>query len=80
MDEIHRATKSSCVEGSEITEDGSAVKESIRHPSQEHVLAERVDLAVGERLVALAEGEPEPEVDPAEPRREREGTDHALTA
>ena len=64
--EIHRATKSSRVEGSEITEDGSAVKESIRHPSQEHVLAERVDLAVGERPDRLAVDEVEPEVKAAQ--------------
>lgn len=71
VDEIHRATKSSCVKGPEIAEDGSAVKDSIRHPSQEHVLAERVNLAV--RDGAVARDDPlEAESDPFEAGAERE--------
>lgn len=69
MDEIHRATKSPCVELSEITEDGSAVKESIRHPSQEDVLAERLDLNIRHGTVVWDDGF-EPKVQSSNPATE----------
>ena len=75
-DEVHAPAPSGAVEGAEVGPDRGTIQPSVLSTPKEHVLAERVDLAVGERLVGVAEREPEPEIDAAEPRREREAMDH----
>src|SRR3990167_9007755 len=52
--------------------DRGTIQPSVLSTPNEHVLAERVCLAVGEGAVGRPKGEVEPEVDPPDPRAERE--------
>ena len=70
VDEVDPSSPRDAVEGAEVGPDRGTIQPSVLSTPKEHVLAERVDLAVGERLVVRPVDELEREVDPAEPRRE----------
>ena len=64
---IHEATPGAPVEGAEVAPEGSAVKDSVRHPGEEDVLAEPVDLDVAD-CPRRREGELEATVKPSDAR------------
>lgn len=70
-DAIHESTPRSSVELPEVSPDGSAVKDSIRHPGEEHVLRKRLDLDVADRAVRR-DGERESKFEASDPGTERE--------
>ena|SRR3990167_4438553 len=72
VDKIDAASPRASVEGAEVGPDRGTIQPSVLSTPNEHVLAERVCLAVGEGAVGRPKGEVEPEVDPPDPRAERE--------
>ena len=77
-DEVDPASPGGAVEGAEVGPDRGTIQPSVLSSPKEHVLTERVDFAVGERLVAFAEREVDPEVERADTGREGEAMDHRL--
>ena len=69
-DKINSASPRASVEGAGVGPDRGTIQPSVLHSPNEHVLAERVRLAVGDGAVGRPEGEGEPEVEPADPRAE----------
>jgi len=78
VDKINSASPRVSVKGAEVGPDRGTIQPSVLHSPNEHVLAERVDLAVRKRPVAVAVDEAEREVEAGDPRDEREGMDHSL--
>jgi len=71
MNNVNESAPRSGVELLEVAPDGSAVKDSIRHPGEEDVLWVRLDLDVTDRPVA-GDGEMEPKVEPTDAGTEGE--------
>src|SRR3990167_7717192 len=71
-DKINSASPRASVEGAEVRPDRGTIQPSVLHSPNEHVLAERVRLAVGGGVIGRPKGEAESEVEPADPRAERE--------
>jgi hypothetical protein len=62
---IHDTAPRASVEGAEVAPDRSPVKESVRHPGEEDVLAERVELGATDRS-GFWDRLLDPEVEPAD--------------
>ena len=75
-DEIHDATPSAPIEGTEIRPDRGTIQPSVVHASAEDCLAERVRFDVGDDA-GLRERELDTEVERPDPRAEREAI-HAV--
>lgn len=71
MNNVNATPPSSGVKGAEVVPDRSAVKDSVRHPGKENVLAERFLLDIADRAV-FGNGEFESEVDSADSGTEGE--------
>ena len=70
MNDINESSTRSPVELLEVSPDGSSIKESLRHPGKEDVLAVRLDLDVADRAV-LRDCEMESEIESTDPGTER---------